>query len=449
MPASAATFTPDLVLPSNLVVRLDPVGQFATAASNNNLASPVAIGDKLYVVDQKRAELSIQDGTTTRVVIGTSELPSGISATANLGIFNIAGNGGDTAYVGFTSSTLPAEFTNVHHLPQDDAYTLGGTALPNYDLIYRYAVAPDGSLSMPVALTAFETGISSPVGGAHFGGGMLVLPDGKLLLARGDNLNQLYDGMTYAQDEDTTVAKLLIIDGTTGSVEVAATGVRNVQRLTYTDASQTQIAFADIGRTVAEEINVVDVASLINTTEIENFGWGRNADGLAREGTFYINGGNYMGMTPAAVGIVPAPESGFISPYAQFGRPDSGLFAVSGPVLSDISFNVIDMLFGDLASGALFATVAKIGSLLNPVRSVGVADGLGGVTTLWDFLGVSKRDDLRFFNFVDGSAGLLLERSGLAFRITEVPLPASFLLLLGALMMGGAGLASGRRTVRT
>jgi hypothetical protein len=278
------------------------------------------------------------------------------------------------------------------------------------------------------------------------GGGMLVLPDGNLLIARGDNLGGNDYGGPGAQQTDNTVAKLLVIDGTSGAVSVAATGVRNVQTLIYTDASKTAIAFADIGWRAAEEINIIDTAALIDTTTVENFGWGIASDGLAREGTFYVghDGSGTTEWNATILGEAPLGEEGFIQPYAQLAReggPFSAYFAISGPVTSDISFGSIGFLFADLATGNLFATLADAsGTVLNEVYKVWVQTLTGHLVSMYDYLG-NERPDLRFFTFADGSAGAISERLGTIYRITEVslpavPLPATGGMLLSALAAG-------------
>lgn len=97
------------------------------------------------------------------------------------------------------------------------------------------------------------------------------------------------------------------------------------------------------------------------------------------------------------------------------------------------------MLFGDLVKGTLYATVSSGLDVLNTVFKMGVTDGVGGTNTLADFLGVA-RADLRFFNVADGGAGVLLERTGQAYRISEVipavPLPPGGVLLGFGLMAG-------------
>lgn len=322
-------------------------------------------------------------------------------------------------------------------MPDDPLY--GGGV---YDIVYSYDLAADGTLTNPTALTAFET-----VERGHLGGGMLVLPNGDLAYARGYQLGFNRDGLDAPQDETSPVSSIILIDPDTGATEIAATGLRNVQRLTYADDSQTRIAFADIGAVSAEEINVLAVADLVDTATVENFGWGRNSDGNAREGTFYINEGATAvpGTVAEAIGEAPLGEAGFIQPYAQFGREDvPGFFAVTGPVWSD-QFTNIDLLFGDLVNGEIYATMPSTTDLLNDVFHVNLVDMFGEAVNLLD-LSTTGRVDLRFFNFADGGAGLLLEQTGDLFRISEltvtpVPLPAGGLLLLGGL----AGFAALKR----
>ena len=436
LPAAAATLVPDAVTRSTLAVRLSDPVSVATPAPSNNLASPVAINDRLYVVNQRGATVTLLDGTP---ILTPDTLPAGVVPEARLGIMNIAGRG-DRAYVAFSSTVLPDGFASAAPLPDGPAYDERPT---QYDLIYRYDLAADGSLSAPVPVTAFESQRSG-----HRGEGMLVLPDGGLLFARGDQLLPAYNGLEAPQDPASTVGKLLAIDGDTGAVEVVASGLRNVQRLTFLDSSQDSIVFSDVGWRVAEEINRIAVADLVDTDRIENFGWGVAADGLAREGSFYVNDGPEP--VAEAIGAAPIGEPGFEQPFAQFGRDGApGFFAVSGPVASAFSFDRIGLLFGDLANGGLYATLSGADGILNEVFSVSVLADDGSLTDLPGLLGTG-RDDMRFFNFPDLGAGILFERSGQLFRIAEVALPTVPLAGGLPLLAGGIGaLALLRRRQRT
>ena len=203
---------------------------------------------------------------------------------------------------------------------------------------------------------------------------------------------------------------------------MAAQGIRNVQHLEYVAGSEGRIlAFADIGGVTAEEINYVGVADLVDTSVIENFGWGRNADGNAREGTFYIGPGLPIWFEePPVIGFAPIPEPGFIQPHAQYGRNDpNGGVAVSGPVTSVESLDTITELFSDLASGILYGTTMQRSDIASTVFKLNLVDAEGGVLeSLQDLAG--GRADPRFFRFPDGTAGVLLEATGTFYRLTEL-----------------------------
>jgi len=98
-----------------------------------------------------------------------------------------------------------------------------------------------------------------------------------------------------------------------------------------------------------------------------NFGWGRNADGKAREGTIYID---RLGNAEARI---PAPEPGFREPLAEFGRDAQLPVAVSGPVRSP-HFSRIGFLFGDLLSGALYAITGPPAQTRQDVLEVNLVD---------------------------------------------------------------------------
>ncbi|MEI4473725.1 hypothetical protein [Frigidibacter sp. MR17.24] len=426
LPALAATIEVAPVLSSGLVVALTPYGKAGPTVGNNNIASPVTIGGHLYIVSQRAAELSILDATGgRRVVLDAAHLPAGVTPVGAQALINIAGDAART-YVGMNSATLPAGFAPPAPLPEAAAYD---TATFGYELIYAYGRAADGSLSNPVPVTAFET-----TGTGHRGEGMLVLPDGRLLYARGDNVPASLNGLAAPQDPGSTLSKLLVIDPVSGAVTVAASGLRNVQHLTYTSPERTEIAFGDIGWVAVEEVNRISVADLADTAVIENFGWGADANDLTREGSLVVNA---LGQV---VGRTSPDDTAWRLPFAEFGRTatDGTALAVSGPAISAVSFSRIGMLFGDLVTGALFATLATAGEgVPADVHRVLVAGPDGTALPLREALGLGRsRADLRFFTFGDGGAGLLLERSQQIYRITEVmapvPLPAG-----GALMLAG------------
>ncbi len=426
---------PEAILETGITLTLTKVGNVGSTVqtdkrNRSNLASPVAIDGSLFVADQLsgavyRFDEKATGGTATEVFSVATSPPDNLTFKDKVSILNIADGPDETVYIVFTAQDLPPGVIP-EPLPEDDRYLLKRM---NYQVVYKYQTNPfDGTKGDPdpVLLAAFEQ-----VPG-HRGGGLLTLPNGDLLLARGDNLGFNRDGLSYAQDENFTVSKLLIIDQNSGAITLAAKGVRNVQYLTYTDDSKSMIAFADIGAAVADEINVISVSDLLDFSEIENFGWGRipndesdgdGTDGTAREGTFYINGGHteLPKTVPIALGKAPLGEAGFIQPYVQAGSEGATLFALSGPVYSESYFTSIEALFGDLVSGDLYAALRSDTTSIKLVYRVNLVTPSG---TRLDLLNEAKqigldRVDVRFFRFVDGQPGLLTEQTGAIYRLTE------------------------------
>jgi hypothetical protein len=303
------------------------------------------------------------------------------------------------------------------------AYTLffGPVAI---EVVYQVFVEFDykkGVLSNPKPFLALQT----QEGPFHSGGGLIVMPDGRLAYTTGDNLPFGMEGRRAPQDDSSHLSKLLIVDPATGGVEVAAKGLRNVQHMQRT-FHPAGIAFTDIGGVTSEEANFISWSDFLDTSTIENFGWGRNADGLAREGTFYVGEGTAfkLGDQPMATGLAPVPEPGFRQPLAQYGRGFLSPFnfvAASGPAVSDKSFHQISMVIGDLANGQVYATTDQISGLnvqlflVNLVDTTG--DSVGPNNSLNDLAG--GRSDPRFFLFPKGEAGVLLEATGDFYFLTE------------------------------
>ena len=393
--APAQKFVPAPIESSDLVVRLDPAGRMAPG---RNATSPVAAGSTLLLIDQG-GELLRWTGHEAVRIFGPADVPPGLKLVGHERILNVAATpSGTTVYVMFISSSVPAKVPRRMSPRDPDAW---------YVLC---AFAFDGErLTSPRPITAMQVRTEG-----HTGGGLAVLPDGGILFAAGDNGDSYEDGRLYSQDPSVHLSKLVLIDPDTGGTSVMATGVRAAQRLTVTGTGgDARVSFVDPGGWVAEELNSFLVRDWLSSQAPMNFGWGRAADGRAREGTFFLDPvGN-------STGVVAGPERDFRGPVASFGRELAPSVAISGPVTSAVSFKRINALVGDLVSGALLAVTGPPSDVNQPVRRVSLVDERAQTVTLRGISG-NERPDPRFFNFPDGTAGVLLERTGVFYRLTEV-----------------------------
>ena len=212
---------------------------------------------------------------------------------------NVAANAaGDRVFVVYTSTTVPDGVPVTSSPPESRVRLLENPQ--TWLVLYEYRF--DGTnLSDPRAIRAFETGYIG-----HTGGGLAVLDDGTLLFGIGDTRYVWEFGGPFPQDPSNHLGKILHIRPADGSFDVVAMGVRNPQRFAiYRDGDEAYLHFVDIGANIAEELNVVAVSTLLDTTTVENFGWGRRdlGDGKAREGTFYIDSSGHRPSTPAEVAM--------------------------------------------------------------------------------------------------------------------------------------------------
>lgn len=447
--------TPDQILESDLTVEVELVGTmpfelgpgFNQADRVANVASPVSIGKWLYLIDQNDGIYRTgRDGTgpLTKVFDVDDDNPGdGLTLDKQWAVLNMsAGKGKKSVYVMLSSSTEPTADIPINRLPDPlpglccdpaspfevpDLYRIGeipgplsffGPTSTEWQVLYEFEVRRD-KLVEPRPIVAFET----QYGPTHNGGGMITVRGGRVLYSTGDGLTFGADGRAAAQDPGEHVGKWLLVNTRTGSHEVAAVGVRNSQRIELARiraGGRPQFLFPDIGGVTAEEINAVSVRDLLDTRYVENFGWGRNPDGKAREGLFYITPGlPVAGAEPAVDSVAPSPEPGFIQPHAQYGRNDpNGGIAVSGPVTSR-QFREITMLFSDLDSGIVYATTDPPATTAAPIYRVNLVDENGAAIADLEALNNGQRVDPRFFRFPDGSAGVLLESTGTYYRLTE------------------------------
>ena len=291
-----------------------------------------------------------------------------------------------------------------------------------YQIIYEYTLRAN-RLRDPRPIAIFE----SQGGPLHHGSAMLTLEDGRILYVTGDAVPFGLAGLDAPQDPGSHLSKLLIVDPETGAWEVAASGLRNVQHMEIMKSRMTgedYLAFADIGGWTAEEVNAAPLADLLDTSVIENFGWGIGYDGQAREGTFYVGPGVAFSLgTPPVLGPAPVPEAGFIQPHAQYERPDNGDpnggVAASGPVSSQ-EFNELTFMFSDLASGILYGTTEEPDVVDTTVYALTLVDGSGTEYASFHELTGLPRVDARMFRFPDGAAGVILEATGDYYRLTEL-----------------------------
>lgn len=464
---ASADFTPDPVVDSDLTVKVEYVGTmpanvvpFAPA----NRQSPVPYGkDELFLIDQRGAIYSLIDecafgkrrgkdddepctaaSSLVQIFDANTDAPAGLSLAGNDdAVLNMVGNARkDKVYIIYSSLTLPAGVQNnempigqIEDFPaaglsnkdiyriNDDVFVFGFnfTLRTEYQVLYEYDYI-NRQLLNPRAIVSWET--QAPL--THNGGAMALLPGGRLLITTGDALPFGMEGRAAAQDDNSHLSKLLIVNPKNGHVQVAAKGLRNAQRIQLTKFPF-GVAFADIGGVTAEELNWISLGRVLRARKIENFGWGRNADGNAREGTFYVGQGQgfVLGTEPGAVGEAPDRERGFMQPLGQYGRSEdggAGFVAATGPVISGKSFNRITALWGDLATGRVFAMQDRLRGVDKPVYRVNLVDenlnSVGASNSLNDIGG--GRVDARFFLYPDGTAGVLFESTGDFYRLTEL-----------------------------
>jgi hypothetical protein len=392
--APAQKFVPAPIEPSDIVVRLDPAGRMPPG---RNATSPVAAGSTLLLIDQG-GELWRWTGQEAVRIFGPADVPAGLKLVGHERILNVAATpSGTTVYVMFISSSVPPKVPRRMSPRDPDAWYV------------LYAFAFDGErLTSPRPITAMQVRTEG-----HTGGGLAVLPDGLVLFAPGDNGDSYEDGRAYSQDPSVHLSKLVSIDPETGEVAIMALGVRSAQRLVVTGSgADTRVSFVDPGGWVAEELNSFLVRDWFSSQSRMNFGWGRAADGRAREGAFYLDP---VGNSTALIADL---ERDFRAPVASFGRESSPFVAVSGPIVGAASFKRITALFGDLVSGEIFAVTGSMAETNHPVFRVRLVDDHGESATLRGLSG-QKRPDPRFFTFPDGAAGVLIEATGQFYRLVE------------------------------
>ena len=221
-----------------------------------------------------------------------------------------------------------------------------------------------------------------------------------------------------------------------GVYKTVAKGVRNSQQMRIYNGN-TRLAFMEIGGVTAEEVNSYDLADLENTNDgLANFGWGRNTDGFAREGTFYVEDGigGILGTQPPCLTNTPIPENGFVQPWVQFGRtPDDAYYGISS--LAIPSSDSAEMLYTEFNTGILMGTDS---AAQDPDEYAGPATAYkyklfasDGITEISAFNELVQeelgevfyyRGDPRLFHYPDGTVGVFIERTGVFYKLTEVAL---------------------------
>jgi len=324
---------------------------------------------------------------------------------------------------GFDTNRV-AKNTNADlNVPDDLEYHIGGPTTGSvYKTFYKFQVDEAGMFANGKPFFAYERAQNTF---GHDGAAGFTSPDGKILVPVGDCFPYGTNGRPASQDLDEHCGKILLIDPEDGSFDIAALGVRNSQQIAnYKDGLLYMI---DIGGITAEEVNVVSLEALLDTTEVENFGWGmRKNEEFGREGTFKVESGEPLVFaSPNCVGEQTKAESkGFIKPWMQYGRgPDLPLFGVTSAVVSRLSFNKIKLATTEFNTGKLIVAKEEYeeGKVLEsfdvPIYDENMVFLENGFNNLTEF---GDRNDPRLFTYPDGTAGVFLERTGSFFRLNEI-----------------------------
>ena len=389
------------------------------------------------------------------------------------------GRNTDEVIVVFTSTTLPDGWTEADaKLPPPvvvDGYACSDAAIFNMGDAYRFDTIPScapfgggeeivdtfdvfytfdfiaNELTNP---TPFFVSESRTIPG-HLGGGISTLPSGDILWATGDCLPFGMDGSYAPQLDFEACGKILKLDPSkNGEYRVVAKGVRNSQKIRVFEkapkSSKVQkkrktgknsknsknadyISFMDIGGVTAEEVNAFPLEKL-DSGEILNFGWGRSLlDGKAREGTFYVNNGRAWVLRgePSCNADQPANgEEGFIQPWVQFGRtPDDFFFGISSMAIPPESSDM-PLIWSEFNTGTLFGTLSEYEEGAEPAQvfKIKLVDDEGPLDYQMNSLvkmelnlgeNDSYRGDPRLFHFPDGEIGVLMERTGVFYKLTQ------------------------------
>ena len=329
---------------------------------------------------------------------------------------------------------------------------VGLTALTNYDVFYKYTFK-NGALTDPKPFFVAEISVSP----GHLGGGIATLPNGNLLYSPGDCTVFGVDGRYAPQLDDEWCGKIHVLyPNKTGKYKTVAKGVRNSQQMRLykekngkspkgnkdgkkTKAGKLRVAFMDIGGVTAEEVNSFNLGKLLQTKDgLTNFGWGRSIeDGKAREGTFYVGNGiaGVLGTQPVCTMNTEIGEEGYVQPWIQFGRTANDIFyAISSLAIPSTSDDV-ELLWTEFNTGILMGTPAKA---QDPDEYTGPApaykyklfdtDGTTELSALNDLVQKELGDvgyyrgDARLFHYPDGSVGVLIERTGVFYKLTQIAL---------------------------
>ncbi len=399
---SSAVLAPSPALEKPLLFVIERAGNLPSPV---NPTSPVVAGDTLLLIDQA-GRLLRWDGAAAVEIFRSDQAPQGLKLMGPESVVNAAAaSDGRRVFVMFTSTTVP------RGVPERRSPRPGADA---WQVLYEYGF--DGkALSKPRPIVALQMRSDG-----HTGGGMAVLADGAVLFATADNGDAGEDGGAYPQDAGNHLGKILRIDPSNGTTRVVALGVRNPQRLDLgVREGEMYVDFADMGGSVSEELNSIRLTDLLQAGRINNFGWGRNKDGRAREGSFYIDAGG------KATGRVPeSGEQGFLAPAAEVGRGARPAFGLTGSVGPPTASGA-SMLAADLVSGDMFALAASRQSraqvmtrveLRLPAEASATAGDASGRTSLHQ-LAKNERPDPRFFYFPNGAPGVLIEKTGEFFRL--------------------------------